>query len=1095
MNLKLFSISLFFIFFFSSTNAQDFQWVRQFGDRGNDEAKSIDVDDDGNSYSLGIAQSYEYDLDPTPTGTQIINNLSNPFTPFTDIYLVKLNNNGDFVWGKTFGALKNDQDAYQIKIGADGNIYAFLQNTSFSNNRLESFITIIKISSDGDELSKIIIKNPDLFQIIKIDIDRQNNFLVSANFSRSKTVNFNNVDVNFEAQNGITSYLFKLDNSGNFIWKKKFDSPESSHIFFETKPDGNIIAVLNFTHQSYTSCSIFNIDTRNANIIWEKKLQRQNIDTFHLDRKGNIVMASSNDVYQGATDVDPSSNVVNTTSQKFLLWFDSNGTFLDLKEYFIPQYSTEFRMRKIESDIQNNIYLVGDFNGGIDADPSSNTFLFANPHGTIQYGSGYVIKFDSNRNFSKVYSLYSNYRSLVKDIKVKNRSIYLLGDFNGECDFDPGVGDQTLNSLHNGAVLTIDGFIVKLSPCDPSKPDGEENQFFCTSQNSSVADLIPNYHGIKWYDSPINGTLLSGTTNLENGKSYYATQSLSSCETERLAVNVTITSTPSAPTGNTDQAFCKKENATLNTIQLSGKNIKWYDTNFSTSTLPNTTLLENNRTYYASQTVGCESDRIAVLVHIHDPILPIANPLQTFCIYENATINNIEIVTGQNIKWYDALTTGTLLPNTTLLQEGTTYYASQTISGCESERTAVTVKIYDTPAPTGDTNQPFCTGQNPTLQDIVVTGESLKWHDALTNGNSLSNTATLQNGITYYVSQTLNSCESKRLAVTVSVQNTPGIPTGDLSPEFCKSENATLSDIVLNESNLKWYNTMISAAPLPNTTVLQNNTTYYVSQAIGCESDRIAVLVTIYDTALPTANTAQTFCIDDNATINDIAILTGQNLKWYDAETAGNVLTSTTTLENRTYYVSQTNTNCESQRLGIVIKIQDTQAPTAHANQTFCIQENATIGKIEINGQNIKWYNAITAGVTLSESTPLKNEVTYFASQTINDCESERTPITIKIDEATATPCTKYINELPYPKFFTPNNDTFHDTWTIDFDYLAPNTGIRIFDRYGKFIKELTVNTSWDGTYTGQDMPASDYWFSVTRLNGTTFTGHFTLKR
>ena len=40
--------------------------------------------------------------------------------------------------------------------------------------------------------------------------------------------------------------------------------------------------------------------------------------------------------------------------------------------------------------------------------------------------------------------------------------------------------------------------------------------------------------------------------------------------------------------------------------------------------------------------------------------------------------------------------------------------------------------------------------------------------------------------------------------------------------------------------------------------------------------------VTITSQPLPTANSPQTFCIQQNATLDDIAI-TGQNIKWYDA--------------------------------------------------------------------------------------------------------------------------------------------------------------------------------------------------------------------
>ena len=100
--------------------------------------------------------------------------------------------------------------------------------------------------------------------------------------------------------------------------------------------------------------------------------------------------------------------------------------------------------------------------------------------------------------------------------------------------------------------------------------------------------------------------------------------------------------------------------------------------------------------------------------------LPTATSPQPFCIQQNATLNDIAITTGQNIKWYDQLTAGTLLSNTTPLQNGISYYASQTINGCESERIPVIVNIQNTLSPTGDASQSFCSSQNPTLSTIAV---------------------------------------------------------------------------------------------------------------------------------------------------------------------------------------------------------------------------------------------------------------------------------------------------------------------------------------------------------------------------------------
>ncbi|MFW0738038.1 T9SS type B sorting domain-containing protein [Flavobacterium sp. T12S277] len=481
------------------------------------------------------------------------------------------------------------------------------------------------------------------------------------------------------------------------------------------------------------------------------------------------------------------------------------------------------------------------------------------------------------------------------------------------------------------------------------------------------------------------------------------------------------------------------------------------------------------------------------MVTITNQPLPSANSPQTFCIDKNATINNIQI-SGQDIKWYNTQTAGTLLSNTTLLQNGVTYYATQTINGCESERIPVTVNIQNTTAPTGDANQPFCTELNATISSIQITGQNIKWYNAANNGSSLVETTNLEDGKTYYASQTVNNCEGPRFGVTVFSVNMPSAPTATTGQAFCKKENKTLNDIQITGQNIKWYDTGFSAAALPSTTLLENNRTYYASQTTGCESDRTPILVKIHNTPLPTGNNNQQFCIDEIATIEDLAI-TGTALKWYDSAINGNILQETTLLKNQTYYVTQTLNNCESERLAIIVKIQDTQKPIAESRQTFCFQQNASIKDINIIGQNIKWFESNISTVALLESTPLKNGMTYYASQTISNCESDRISVAINILEATNQNCIHLVDEIPFPKFFTPNNDGYNDTWTIDFGYLAPNTVIQIFDRYGKFIKEITKDAFWDGTYLGKNEPTSDYWFTATRSNGKEFRGHFSLKR
>ncbi|MDC6365203.1 MULTISPECIES: T9SS type B sorting domain-containing protein [Flavobacteriaceae] len=91
---------------------------------------------------------------------------------------------------------------------------------------------------------------------------------------------------------------------------------------------------------------------------------------------------------------------------------------------------------------------------------------------------------------------------------------------------------------------------------------------------------------------------------------------------------------------------------------------------------------------------------------------------------------------------------------------------------------------------------------------------------------------------------------------------------------------------------------------------------------------------------------------------------------------------------------------------------------------------------------------------------------------------------------------TKEIFVLDYPKFFTPNNDGVNDYWHIDDIQGFSDANIQIFDRYGKFLIQLTANEiGWDGTLNGRRLPSSDYWFVLSLKDGRIIKKHFTLKR
>lgn len=94
---------------------------------------------------------------------------------------------------------------------------------------------------------------------------------------------------------------------------------------------------------------------------------------------------------------------------------------------------------------------------------------------------------------------------------------------------------------------------------------------------------------------------------------------------------------------------------------------------------------------------------------------------------------------------------------------------------------------------------------------------------------------------------------------------------------------------------------------------------------------------------------------------------------------------------------------------------------------------------------------------------------------------------------------TSQFSVVDYLKFFTPNGDGFNDTWNIsDYEILEQAT-IRIFDRYGKLIKQISpTGEGWDGTFNGTPLPSTDYWFTVEYTIDNVkkeFKGHFSLKR
>jgi hypothetical protein len=293
--------------------------------------------------------------------------------------------------------------------------------------------------------------------------------------------------------------------------------------------------------------------------------------------------------------------------------------------------------------------------------------------------------------------------------------------------------------------------------------------------------------------------------------------------------------------------------------------------------------------------------------------------------------------------------------------------------------------IFNSSAPTAS-NQSFCSGNSPTVADLVASGSGIKWYTDPTGGTALSaGTALISD--TYYASQTFSGCEgTNRTAVVVTVNTTPQAPTTE-AQSFCTATVGALT--ATTGTAIKWYTAATGGSALASTSALVSGNYYATQTVAGCESTtRALTAITINAPAAPTTTSAQSFCSASAPTVANLAA-TGTAIKWYSASTGGSALSTTTALGSGNYYASQTVGGCESATrtvAAVTVKISPA-APTTTATQSFCSAVSPTVAGLAATGTAVKWYSASTGGTALATNTALATG-NYYVSQTVTGCES-----------------------------------------------------------------------------------------------------------
>jgi gliding motility-associated-like protein len=156
-------------------------------------------------------------------------------------------------------------------------------------------------------------------------------------------------------------------------------------------------------------------------------------------------------------------------------------------------------------------------------------------------------------------------------------------------------------------------------------PSGNQNQYFCNY--ASISDLTVLGNNVQWYSNATGGAVLSISSSLIDGATYYASQTNNNCESiNRLPVTVFITSPLPTELVN-NQSFCN--HAKIKDIVSNGQNIQWYLSSTGGTPLDVETDIISGTTYYSSQTIdGCESlTRSQVVVTLEECDIIIHNYL------------------------------------------------------------------------------------------------------------------------------------------------------------------------------------------------------------------------------------------------------------------------------------------------------------------------------------------------------------------------------------------------------------------------------------------------------------------------------------
>jgi hypothetical protein len=466
-------IALFLLWFLGiRAYSQVFHWAESFGGSGQEKIASIKTDSKGNIYTTG-AFSGTVDFDPGP-GIYELKSAGE-----TDIFILKLDAHGDFVWAERIGGANKDE-ATSLCLDSKENILIsgnysgsvdFNPGINVCTLNSDYGFFIVKLTAAGSFNWAIDLDGQCYINSIATDmygnVYAAGNFYLTIDFDPGPGV------YSIDSKNGGDLFILKLNPSGKFLWTRQMGGLGKDVISsIKIGPTGNIYTTGWFEENADFDPGAWDhilkaksddafISKLNADghFIWAKSIGGINIERGYditVDISDNICVTG---LFYGDVDFDPDSgnyilsSLYPLSDNAFILKLNSNGNFIWAKQIsaFIA-YG-----KSITLDDAGNIYSIGEFEGSsIDLDPGTGVFPI-NPQGNLDI---YISKLNPSGDFVWGQSISGQGQEKANSIHIdKLGNIYVNGTFISMIDCDPG--DSTYNLTGNG---NTDIFIIKEGP-------------------------------------------------------------------------------------------------------------------------------------------------------------------------------------------------------------------------------------------------------------------------------------------------------------------------------------------------------------------------------------------------------------------------------------------------------------------------------------------------------------------------------------------------------------------------------------------------------------------------------------------------------